>query len=680
MKRRLAPRVLLLAPLLLLLLAAPTWARGGRYAGPAQSGPAAREPAAAPSAPEDPAPPPAEPEASPPDAPEGALLPPPTIEGSPAAGRTAKAGRGSTAGIGIVDWLHWYESRRERFEDYRAWALRTEASPMFAVGDANGPGVGKGTSRVSDRVRAEIVAALADTLDPAHKHWIPTEAAAYVALGKIATGREHVAPHLAALSGARSVPEYIRESAVLGLGHLARTDAHSTLPADLLDGVRDVLLGVLLDDAYGIRTRAFAGVALGLLADQPSVRPLSWTAEQVFRAWNTRKPARRGAGRHPHRSLADRPRRGAARHQPRAGGVRRARPRVAGARLRPRAGQRARRARAHGRCPQRLHDRGPPREGGRPEHPAEAGRRALRRHPRHARRARPRPARRGPPGRPGRAGRARHASPGLDGARPPARRGGHGRRHGPREGGEGRRAAPRRPQATRPGERAFVALALGVASAPVDHTVDSGIWQGFRFDAVEALRAGLEKGADAHLRSAFAVALGLARDRQSGGRMLELLRDADEDPELRAYAALALGLMGDARQGVVPALTDALASPRSELLRMRAATALGLLGGGGPAEREKVLLTLVTALETTRSQPFKGQIAVTLGRIGDANAVKPLAAILAGNREAHLNRAIACAALGLVGDEAVRPLLAETRADSLYTAGANVIYELLDLL
>ena len=130
----------------------------------------------------------------------------------------------------------------------------------------------------------------------------------------------------------------------------------------------------------------------------------------------------------------------------------------------------------------------------------------------------------------------------------------------------------------------------------------------------------------------------------------------------------------------MPALTAALASPRSELLRMRAATALGLLGGGGPAEREKVLLTLVTALEATRSQPFKGQIAMTLGRIGDARAVEPLAAILASDKEAHLNRAIACAALGLVGDEEMRPLLAETRADCLYTAGANMIFELLDLL
>ena len=194
------------------------------------------------------------------------------------------------------------------------------------------------------------------------------------------------------------------------------------------------------------------------------------------------------------------------------------------------------------------------------------------------------------------------------------------------------------------------------------------------------LRKGIDKGSDAHVRSAFAVGLGLTGDRQTGAKLLKILKNEDADPELRAYAALALGLTGDARQGVVSALTDALASPRSELLRMRAATALGLLGGGGPAEREKVLLTLVTAMQTTRSQPFKGQIAVTLGRIGDARAVKPLAKVLAGAKEAHLNRAIACAALGLVGDEAIRPLLAETRADSLYTAGASVTFELLDLL
>ena len=233
----------------------------------------------------------------------------------------------------------------------------------------------------------------------------------------------------------------------------------------------------------------------------------------------------------------------------------------------------------------------------------------------------------------------------------------------------------------RAGERAFVALALGVAVGA--HRPHRRLGRSGRASGSTRSRRfaqGLEKGTDAHLRSAFAVALGLTRRPAERRRTARAPQGRRRGPELRAYAALALGLMGDARQGVVPALTDALASPRSELLRMRAATALGLLGGGGPAEREKVLLTLVTALETTRSQPFKGQIAVTLGRIGDARAVKPLAAILAGDREAHLNRAIACAALGLVGDEAIQPLLAETRADSLYTAGSNVVFELLDLL
>jgi HEAT repeat protein len=229
-------------------------------------------------------------------------------------------------------------------------------------------------------------------------------------------------------------------------------------------------------------------------------------------------------------------------------------------------------------------------------------------------------------------------------------------------------------------ERAFVALALGVATGPVDHTVDSGTWQAFRFDAIEALRDGTTGGADTHLRAAHCVGLGLARDRHSGPQLLALLEDRDASPELRAYAALGLGLLGDARHGVVPALTAALESRRSELVRMRAATALGLLGGGNAKEQEAVLDTLVGALQTTRSQRLKGQIAVTLGRIGDARAVKPLADILEGRREAKLNRAIACAALGLVGDEEIRPLLATTREDAHYLAGASVVKEILDLL
>ncbi len=681
MKNRLAAHVLLLAPLLLLLLASPTWARGGRYAGPVQRGPTSAEPTAPPGAPEVPAPDCPDPEGEPPEAPPNFTPPTPTLDGGPGAGRTARTGRIGVAGVGVTDWLHWYESRRERFEDFRAWTLRTEASPMFAVGDANGPAVGKASARVSDRVRMQILEALSDTLDPKHDHWIPTEAAAYVGLGKIATGRKHVAPHLAVLSGARTVPEYIRESAVLGLGHLARTDAHSRLPADLLDGVRDVLLDVLVDDAFGIRTRAFAGVSLGLLADQPSGRPSgSWTAEHLFRAWNTRKlPDEVQVGILVGLSRIDPdqiPRviklvlggcaeRGREWPEPasalvranalvalaRTGDVRSA-PVIVGI-LERKSGASTLLKQAAALSAGILGERDA------------RARRDL--------------------------GRALLGT--LDG------RGEPGTRHlawmalarllaaEAADGGDdlvkdaqgGARLLGALKE-TRAGERAFVALALGVAVAPVDHTVDSGIWQGFRFDAVEALRRGVEKGADAHVRGAFAVGLGLAGDRQSGARLLEILRNDDADPEIRAYAALALGLTGDARQGVVSALTDALASPRSELLRMRAATSLGLLGGGSPAEQEKVLLTLVTSLRTTRSQAFKGQIAVTLGRIGDARAVKSLVAILAGEKEAGLNRAIACAALGLVGDEEMQPLLAETRIDSLYTAGANVIYELLDLL
>ncbi len=679
-------RVLVVALLVLgglLLVAVPAEARGGRYAAPSARPPSATEPI------DEPAPPPAT--ATNPDQPERVPVQPPTVAPPAPTVPIPSGPNGTRPGgrrlaptqAGIVDWIHWYEVRRDRFEDLRASFWQTDRNPVFAVGKSSGGSGRMPAVRVGDTTREEILRRVLAAMQPESGHWLHTEAAGYVALGRVASATDHVAGHLRVLSSAQAAPQYLQESAVLGLAQLGRDDTGRSLPANLLDRVRATLLRVLADDAYGARTRGFAAVALGLLADQPSLHAegaAAWTAENVFRTWiTTDMPQDTQAG--VMLGLAD--------LDPAAV------PRVVklvleGCALKGRAWPKpvSTHVRAHtlialahlggadsAKAIAKIltSDKESPvlrqaaaqtagvlgrREVSTRKHLAEALLQTIRG--------------RGEPG-------TRHLaliSLGEILAAEVARED-----HAVLEDLGAGKALLDLARRGRTSSRSFAALSLALVVREIGHTVDSGAWQGFRFDALERIRDGAQDTSlDTHARAAFCVALGIAEDRHSGELLLGYLDDTDLDPELRAYAALGLGLMGDARAGVLPALTRALADPRSELLQMRAATALGLLGGGGDAERDRALKILVLALKTTRSQAAKGQIAVTLGRIGDARVTDALVAMLEGEGESHLNRAIACAALGLIGDEGIRPALSETRERAHYLAGSSVVFELLDLL
>ena len=58
----------------------------------------------------------------------------------------------------------------------------------------------------------------------------------------------------------------------------------------------------------------------------------------------------------------------------------------------------------------------------------------------------------------------------------------------------------------------------------------------------------------------------------------------------------------------------------------------------------------------------------------------PLIRMLKDERESHMTRAMACAALGLLGDEEKTPVLSEARRDAHYMGGTSVVFELLDVL
>jgi len=90
------------------------------------------------------------------------------------------------------------------------------------------------------------------------------------------------------------------------------------------------------------------------------------------------------------------------------------------------------------------------------------------------------------------------------------------------------------------------------------------------------------------------------------------------------------------------------------------AAALALAAGPGPAQADKVH-DLSRALLRGKSEKARISAAVSLGRLGDPRALKPL--IRALDDDSNVVRALAAAALGRLGDPAALPALERARND-----------------
>ncbi len=225
------------------------------------------------------------------------------------------------------------------------------------------------------------------------------------------------------------------------------------------------------------------------------------------------------------------------------------------------------------------------------------------------------------------------------------------------------------------GSRPYGALALGVACRAIGEETTVRLYGEYQARAREVLRNGLRtKKNAARSRAAFAVSLGLARDSTSMSDLIEIVNDSREDDELRGYAAIGLGHIGNNQKRVLVAIRKALRERRSEKLRRATASALGML-----SDREAVKV-LQEELLRARSQSAKGQVVVALAKVGDERAVAPLIKLLKNVREQDLTRALACAGLGIVGDLAWTPSLSMIGRDINYRASGDMINEVLSIL
>ncbi|HLY10628.1 MAG TPA: HEAT repeat domain-containing protein [Planctomycetota bacterium] len=161
------------------------------------------------------------------------------------------------------------------------------------------------------------------------------------------------------------------------------------------------------------------------------------------------------------------------------------------------------------------------------------------------------------------------------------------------------------------------------------------------------------------------------RIRASVAEIREKAGQDEQAEELRAAAICdVLGQAGD-RRAVAPLLRLLAADPPAKrtALKVRACQALGLLRASmTEAQTGEAADHVVQVLERVPSPLDKGILIQTLGVLGAANAVRPLAALLADRSEknVHLKRSCASALAAIGQARGMRALVDALGADDVY--------------
>jgi len=691
MKKTMKMKMLMLTTWALSLVVALTWgatealAHGGQYRGPGGAvPPKLREPndPTPPNPPEPTGDPVTEPSEGGPRRPAGPVTPDPQTppSGDPLTGGTGRPTRASSR-ITPESWMFWYEYNKEALQQLKKGIYRFKGS-SHPLGRLSHSGAGARTGQ-RQRVRAatasDIIPALLWAMQAENVKHQDTESAAYIALAKVTLDPNHIER---IEKGLKSKNIATRESAALGLGLLRREQPSDQFDAGSLDRVRSVLFETFANEKLQARMRGFAALSLGMLGDQPTGRG---TDDGAARTTTRIFDLMRQRYNHPDLPVAlliaaSMQRRDSI--TPAQYDVLRTcvlKRRLWKNDVQPYVASYA--AQALGRIGDKdvdihvlLRVLGSRRTS------ADVARStaiAL-----------------------GTLGRRCSSETRYEIARElqtavrskklrdlTARnfavisvayliaadvKAGRSEVLGRAKSGEW---LMKMTESGTFGTRSFAALALGLACKAIGDETTIELQGEFQSRAREVLRNGLRaKKTAKRARAAFAVALGLAHDTSSMGDLTALVADSHEDDQLRGYAAVALGHLGNDSERVLAPIRKALVERRSEALRRSTATALGML-----TDRKAVSI-LLEELKRARSQSAKGQVVIALAKGGDERAIPSLIKLLRDTKEQDLTRALACAGLGIVGDLAWVPSLSRIGEDLNYRASGDMINEVLSIL
>ncbi|MDJ0975522.1 MAG: HEAT repeat domain-containing protein [Planctomycetota bacterium] len=229
------------------------------------------------------------------------------------------------------------------------------------------------------------------------------------------------------------------------------------------------------------------------------------------------------------------------------------------------------------------------------------------------------------------------------------------------------------PQAGAVSERAFSTLALGIAVHGVE--TESKSVASFRKRSLDLLGKALDRnrGGDEQ-QGATVIALGLAGDLERVPAIVAILNDTNRAPDMRGHAATALGMIGSHKHGVPKALRRALTDRRSDVVPSEAGLALALLGMNEAGD------ALVKSLMSASTERGMAHGALALGQLGDLQAIPALLEAANDDKRSTISRAMAVAALGLLADPERRPSLFRLSTDACYTALTNALHEAFTIL
>ena len=579
------------------------------------------------------------------------------------------------------DWQTWWDLHRDAFlpdkRTVRRRAARTAAGGLFGVGRVRSSGITRWERALEKGALDTALPYLLEVLDPASIQDDRMIAAALIALGRISRDGSGV-PILKRYAVRADVREEVRESAVLGLGLLRRSERDAQLDTETLTGIRTFLLALFDEKDAPTRVRAFALYALALLSDQPYAdTPFTRDGRRVTRALWERLRRHYPAAELPVAlltALGMQPRAGVptgvleglqaiAKDKPFRGrrwdALRRSHALAAYARLdgpgwlemvlwvlrgtREHVSVRAAAAIAITRRAADLDD----------DERYRAGRSLFISLPREP----------------------HWFAAGLEQiALASILRedllAGHARfvekyrvdRYLRREAIRGR-------SMTRP----YAALSLGVACCGLEpvNRMSAEFLKEMRAALTKGLRHG--RGSDEVL-GAYAVALGLAQAEGAHSALLEVLKDRKRGASLRGHCAVTLGHLGRDTPQLREVLHKAAKERVSPLVHRGAVRALALLAAPETTER------LLRQLETTRSRFAVGVVAGALGRFGDPEASRTLVRIARDKVEGLRVRLMSVVALGLIFDPEPRPSRVRMTTHANYPSRTSALTQVFNIM
>jgi HEAT repeat protein len=199
------------------------------------------------------------------------------------------------------------------------------------------------------------------------------------------------------------------------------------------------------------------------------------------------------------------------------------------------------------------------------------------------------------------------------------------------------------------GNAAAAGVIVGVLGDPDITTKASTALKELGKVAVEPLVDALQS-CGKELRREIVILLDKIGDSQAVSALVKILKNRNEDGELRGDAAEALGRIGD--YAATPVLINMVTEDEEYGLRCRSVISLGNLGD---SKAEAVLLGIVQNKENPVR--IRGLAVEALGKVGDQKTAEPLLAVLRDEREESWVKDNAIWAIGeLVYHEAV-PLI-----------------------